>query len=136
MTKWNLPPMQLPHTPSAPLPLKIAETTADLKKGVGSYALAVVAPKEGPIDVKPGTPVVLVAKRLWESPTVKRFVQIITGAWIAFAGYVGVSILAKGDLWEVDWMSVLKQGANVAAFSALAAYGIVLKKSDNDPTVK
>jgi len=131
MAKWNLPPMQLPYVATAPL--KIATSTDDLKKGVGSYALAVVAPKEGPIDVKAGTPVILVVKNLMESPTVKKLLRVVYAAWIVFALYVGFEIVKAGDLWTVDWSAVAKAGVNAAVISGLAGYGISLKKSDNDP---
>ena len=120
--------MQLP--PQGP---KVATTVADLKKGVGSYATAVVAPKEGPINVPPGTPVILVVKRFWESPTIKKLVHVVIAAWGVFLAYVGFEIVKAGDLWGVDWKSVAREGANVAALSALAGYGISLKQKDNDP---
>jgi hypothetical protein len=120
--------MQLP--PQGP---KIATTVADLKKGVGSYAIAVVAPKEGPINVPVGTPVILVVKHLWESPTVKKLIRVVIAAWGVFLAYVGFEIVKAGDLWGVDWKMVAREGANVAALSALAGYGISLKSKDNDP---
>ena len=125
--------MQLP--PQGP---KVATTTADLKKGVGSYATAVVAPKEGPINVSPGTPVVLIAKRLRESPTFKKLWRAIYLAWGAFWGYVIVRVLFAGGpflLTETQWLSLLKDASYPALATAAGVYGITLKVKDNDPVV-
>jgi hypothetical protein len=125
--KWNIP-QSPPQQPP-----KVAATVADLKAGPGSVAMAVVAPKAGPIPVAPGTPVILVAKGFWDSPTIKKLLRVVYAAWLVFAGYAGFEIVKAGDLWSVDWHAVGREGVNVAVLSALAGYGISLKTKDNDP---
>ena len=125
--------MQLP--PQGP---KVATTTADLKKGVGSYATAVVAPKEGPINVSPGTPVVLIAKRLRESPTFKKLWRAIYLAWGAFWAYVLTNVLIAGGpfmLVDDQWTKLLKDAAYPALLTVAGVYGISLKVKDNDPVI-
>ena len=129
-------PLLPASAPTHGTPLKVATSTADLKKGVGSVALAVVAPKAGPINVPVGTPVIVVAKHLWDSPTVKKLLRVAYASWLVFLGYVGVEILRAGSLWKTDWASVARAGADAAVFSGLAGYGISLRRSDNDPTVQ
>jgi hypothetical protein len=127
--------MQLPHKEAAQ---KIATTVADLKPGVGSYATAVVAPKEGPIDVPAGTPVILVAKRLRESPTFKKLWRAIYLAWGAFWAYVITNVLIAGgpfDLVQDQWLKLLKDAAYPALLTVAGVYGISLKAKDNDPVV-
>jgi hypothetical protein len=116
----------------------VATTVADLKAGVGSVATAVVAPKEGPIDVLPGTPVILIAKRLRESPTFKKLWRAIYLAWGAFWGYVVVNLVIAGgpfELTEARWLALLKDASYPALLTVASVYGISLKTSDNDPIV-
>lgn len=130
--KWNIP-----QAPAA-IP-KVAASTADLKAGPGSVALAVVAPKSGPIPVAPGTPVVVVAKKFWDSPTIKKLWRAVCLAWGAFWAYVVVQVLVAGGpfkLSQTEWIGLAKDASYPALLTAAAAYGITLKKADNDPTVK
>jgi hypothetical protein len=129
--KWNIPQV----TP----PPNIAASTADLKAGPGSVALAIVAPKAGPIPVTPGTPVIVVAKSFWDSPTIKKLWRAVCVAWGVFWAYIVTQVLIAGGpfkLAQAEWIALLKDASYPALLTAAAAYGIKLKKSDNDPTVK
>lgn len=133
MTPWKFPEVPVP-----PPAQRIATSTADLKQGVGSFATAVVAPKEGPIDVKPGTPVVLVAKRLRDSATFKKALRAVSVAWGAFWGYVIVQVLIAGgpfELTQAQWLSLLKDATYPALLTAAGIYGISVRVKDNDPVV-
>jgi hypothetical protein len=121
-----------------PLDLIAAKSTADMQDGVGSVVAAVVAPKEGPINVTPGTPVVLIAKRLRESPTFKKLWRAIVVAWSAFWLYVIGAVLLAGGPFELNkmaWLSLLKDASYPALLTAAGVYGITLKVKDNDPIV-
>ena len=115
--------------------IPVASTTDDLKAGPGSLATAIVAPKGGDIPVKAGTPVVVVAKALLDSPTVKKLLNVVYVAWGAFATFVGYKIIAAGGVFGLDWTSLLHGGVNLAIVTALAAYGIKIKAADNDPVI-
>src|ERR1035437_2592541 len=130
----------LPVTPPCP-PLEssgeqvpIAMTKEDLL-GPGTLATAIVAPKGGDIPVVAGTPVVVIAHHLMDSPTVKKLLRVVYGAWIVFLGYVGVMIVAHGSIWGLDWSVIGRHGVDLAIISAPAGYGISLKSKDNDPVV-
>ena len=130
---WNIPTASAPDAPP-----KVATTVADLKKGVGSYATAVVAPKEGAIDVPSGTPVIVVAKKFWESKAVRRLWTAICAAWGAFWLYVISNVLMAGgpfNLTQDQWLVLLKDATYPALLSVGLAYGIQQKTKDNDPVV-
>lgn len=121
-----------------PKPLVAAKSVADMPNGVGSVVAAVVAPKAGAINVPPGTPVVLVAKRFWDSPTVKKARNAITLAWGAFWAYVIVEVLLAGGpfkLTSASWLGLLKDATYPALLTAAGLYGISVKLKDNDPVV-
>ena len=131
--QWSFPHIAISH--AAP---QVATSTADLKNGVGSVAVAVVAPKEGPIDVLPGTPVILIAKRLRESPTFQKLWRAIYLAWGAFWGYVAVNVLIAGGPFALEqdqWLKLLKDASYPALLTVAGVYGIALKTKDNDPIV-
>jgi hypothetical protein len=132
-------PTPAPVQPSPPLvssgeQIPVATTKEDLL-GPGTLATAIVAPKGGDIPVKAGTPVVLIAHHLMDSPTVKKLLRVVYAAWIVFTGYVGVMIVAHGSIWGLNWTAIGRHGVDLAIISALAGYGISLKSSDNDPVV-
>lgn len=109
-----------------------------MQGGVGSVVAAVIAPKAGDIDVAAGTPVVLIAKRLRESPTFKKLWRAIYIAWGAFWTYVVIAVLVAGgpfELTSAEWLSLLKAATYPALASAAFVYGIKLKVGDNDPVV-
>jgi len=109
-----------------------------MKGGVGAVVSAVIVPKEGPLGVSAGTPVVLVARRLRESPTFKKLWGAICLAWGAFWTYVVVNVLIAGGPFALasdQWLSLLKDATYPALLTAVGVYGIVLKNSDNDPVV-
>jgi hypothetical protein len=112
----------------------VATTKEDLL-GPGTLATAIVAPKGGDIPVKAGTPVVLIAHHLMDSPTVKKLLRVVYAAWVVFAGYVGVMIVAHGSIWGLNWAQIGRHGVDLGIISALAGYGISLKSKDNDPVV-
>jgi hypothetical protein len=133
VAQWTFPQTQTPIV----VP-KVATSTDDLKAGVGSVAVAVVAPKEGPIDVLPGTPVVLIAKRLRESPTFKKALRAVSLAWAAFWAYVIVNVLIAGGPFALEqdqWLKLLKDASYPALLTVAGVYGIALKTKDNDPIV-
>ena len=115
--------------------IPVAMSTDDLKDGPGSLATAIVAPKAGDIPVKAGTPVIVIAKHLLDSPTVKKLLHVVYIAWGAFATFIAYKIIDVGGIFGLDWASILRAGINVALLTALAAYGISLKGQDNDPLV-
>jgi hypothetical protein len=115
--------------------IPVAMSTDDLKAGPGSLATAIVAPKAGDIPVTAGTPVVVVAKALLDSPTVKKLLRVVYVAWGAFATFIGYKILEAGGIFGLDWTSIMHGGINLAVVTALAAYGINLKGRDNDPVI-
>jgi hypothetical protein len=137
------PPKPAPGQDSSPAALPepfpgeqipVAASKEDLQ-GPGTLATAIVAPKSGDIPVTAGTPVVVIAKHLLDSPTVQKLIRVGYLAWLAFAGYVGIKILANGSIFGIDWLPVLRTGLDAAVVSALAAYGISLKSKDNDPVI-
>lgn len=130
------PPVEPPCPPleSSGEQIPVAMTKEDLL-GPGTLATAIVAPRGGDIPVVAGTPVVLIAHHLMDSPTVKKLLRVVYGAWIVFAGYVGVMIVANGSIWGLDWSVIGRHGIDLAIVSALAGYGISLKSKDNDPVV-
>lgn len=114
--------------------IPVAASKEDLQ-GPGTLATAIVAPKSGDIPVAAGTPVVVIAKHLLDSPTVKKLLRVGYFAWIAFVGFVGIKILAHGSVFGMDWTPVFRAGIDAAVVSALAGYGITLKAGDNDPVI-
>lgn len=136
---------EVPVSPAAgaraildPMKLRAATSVADMPDGVGSVVAAVVAPKEGAINVRPGTPVVLVAKRFWDSPTIKKLRNAMALAWGAFAGYVVFNVLISGGPFELtaaQWLALLRDGTYPALLTVAGVYGISLKVKDNDPVV-
>ena len=130
------PPVSLDEYP--PLDLIAAKSTDDMKAGPGAVVAAVIAPKEGPINVTAGTPVVLIAKRLRESPTFKKALRAVSIAWGAFWGYVIVQVLIAGGPFALksdQWLALLKDASYPALLTAAGVYGITLKVKDNDPVV-
>lgn len=121
-----------------PKPLVAAKSVADMPDGVGSVVPAVVAPKAGAIDVPPGTPVVVVAKSFWASPTVKKVRNAVSLAWGAFWAYVLVQVIVAGGpfkLTQAEWISLLQDATYPALLTVAGLYGISLKTKDNDPLV-
>ena len=104
-------------------------------EGTGTLVSAVTAPQTGDIPVKPGTPVVLVAKHLRDTDTFKKLVRVVQIAWAAFAAFVGYKIIDHGSVWGMDWTAVARGAVDAALLSALAVYGISLKAKFNDPSV-
>lgn len=146
-------PLQPPPPAAAPAPpcpapepdppfsaaeqIPVATTKLDLL-GPGTLATAVVAPKEGPIPVAAGTPVVTLAKHLRDSASFKKAVRAVSLAWAAFWGYVVVVVLLAGGPFKLDsakWIGLLKDATYPALATAAAVYGIKVKVGDNDPVV-
>lgn len=123
-------------TGTGPGILTTLSRTVDELPAPGQITAAPVAPAKGAIDVEAGSPVVVVAQHLWDSPTVRRFIGAIKLAWAAFAGYVLVSVLLAGGPFKLDgpaWIALLKDATYPALLTIAGVYGIALKGKDNNP---
>lgn len=129
-----------PAAPSEPFPgeqIPVATSKEDLQ-GPGTLATAIVAPKTGDIPVTAGTPVVLIAKHLLDSPTFKKLTRAAVLAWGAFWTYVVIVVIATGGPFKLDaaaWIGLLKDATYPALVTAAALYGIKVKAGDNDPVI-
>lgn len=113
---------------------QLSRTAAELPAH-GAITAAPVAPPSGPIDVVAGSPVVVVAKAFWDSPTVKAARNLILGAVGTGLAAVALKVIGAGAVIGLDWTEVRNIGINAAVLSLAAGFTLYWKTRDNNPVI-
>jgi hypothetical protein len=98
----------------------------------GDLLVAQLAPADGPTGVKAESPVVVVAKKFWQSPTIIWIRNLIAGAFLTAATF-SFGGLALGQ--AVDWHAVLLNFRNAFVVAILLGIVAYKKSRDNNPVV-